>query len=99
MVSKAQKAINTFHFARNHRRQRRQQNLLSTPCRDLLDKGNACNSSVDRLLYVTAFAITAYEGTLERLSKPFNPLLGETFEWQSADGRTRLIAEQVGMQM
>ncbi|GAQ82863.1 hypothetical protein KFL_001270060 [Klebsormidium nitens] len=63
--------------------------------RDLLDKGNACESSVDRLLYVTAFAVTAYEGTLNRVSKPFNPLLGETFEWQSADGRTRLIAEQV----
>lgn len=64
-------------------------------CRDLLDKGNACASSVDRLLYVTAFAVTAYQGTLDRVSKPFNPLLGETFEWQSADGRTRLIAEQV----
>lgn len=41
---------------------------------------NIENDPVKRLLYIAAFAITSYSGTDKRISKPFNPLLGETFE-------------------
>lgn len=33
------------------------------------------------LQYVAAFAASSISSTVERLSKPFNPLLGETFEF------------------
>ena len=36
--------------------------------------------SVERLLWLSAFAISGYSGTVNRTSKPFNPLLGETYE-------------------
>ena len=35
---------------------------------------------IKRLLYVTAFAIAQYKCSDKRLNKPFNPVLGETFE-------------------
>lgn len=48
----------------------------------------------ERLLFVTAFVLASYHSALLRDSKPFNPLLGETFEW--ANDRFRFLAEQVG---
>jgi hypothetical protein len=45
-----------------------------------------------RLLYVACFAVGAYPSA-ERTYKPFNPILGETFELQR--GEMRYIAEQV----
>lgn len=48
-----------------------------------------------RLLYVACFAVGAYPSA-ERTYKPFNPILGETFELQR--GETRYIAEQVQSQ-
>ena len=47
----------------------------------------------ERLLYVTAFALSSYHGALLRDSKPFNPLLGETFEW--SNNQLRFLGEQV----
>lgn len=32
------------------------------------------------MLYVSAWAVSGYGGTVGRVTKPFNPLLGETFE-------------------
>jgi len=32
--------------------------------------------------YVAAFAVSALASQLNRLGKPFNPLLGETYEYQ-----------------
>ena len=32
------------------------------------------------MLYVSAWAVSGYGGTMGRVTKPFNPLLGETFE-------------------
>ncbi|KAH8582142.1 oxysterol binding [Cryptosporidium sp. chipmunk genotype I] len=60
---------------------------------DLLKK--ACNSkSVDeRVAYITVFASSAISSTFLRLSKPFNPLLGETFELTHRG--FKFIAEQV----
>ena len=46
-----------------------------------------------RLAYVACFAISTYTHTSLRLMKPFNPLLGETFELE-IDG-LRVISEQV----
>lgn len=46
-----------------------------------------------RLLFIAAFAITSYSGTDKRTSKPFNPLLGETFELITP--KYRYLSEQV----
>lgn len=46
-----------------------------------------------RLLYIAAFAITSYSGTDKRISKPFNPLLGETFELITP--KFKYLSEQV----
>lgn len=40
-----------------------------------------------------AFAVSALASNWERLGKPFNPLLGETYEYQNAD--FRIVCEQV----
>ncbi|MCP9258521.1 hypothetical protein DINM_001554 [Dirofilaria immitis] len=41
---------------------------------------------VDRIAYVTAFAVSNYSGMICRKQKPFNPLLGETFDYISNEG-------------
>ncbi|MCJ1471490.1 hypothetical protein MMC13_000129 [Lambiella insularis] len=62
---------------------------------------NATNrslSSVERLLYVAAFAVSAQASlrVKERaLRKPFNPMLGETFELVREDLGFRFMAEKV----
>eukprot|EP00210_Caulerpa_lentillifera_P008633 g8236.t1 len=60
---------------------------------DLLDKANSATEPMLRLAYVTAFAITPY-GAIERPWKPFNPILGETFELECGN-QVRFLAEQV----
>ncbi|CAI4210829.1 unnamed protein product [Parascedosporium putredinis] len=47
---------------------------------DLLDLAAERSDSIERLLYVSAFAASEYASTIGRVAKPFNPLLGETFE-------------------
>lgn len=39
-----------------------------------------CTAVYSFLQYVAAFAISANASNWDRLGKPFNPLLGETFE-------------------
>lgn len=51
--------------------------------------------SVERLLKVTAFAVSAYGSTVGRTAKPFNPLLGETFEFVCQEKGFRCIVEKV----
>lgn len=48
-----------------------------------------------RMQYVCAFAISATASNLDRVGKPFNPLLGETYELIREDLGFKLIAEQV----
>ncbi|XP_059473357.1 oxysterol-binding protein-related protein 2 isoform X3 [Neocloeon triangulifer] len=48
---------------------------------------------VDRMKYVAAFAVSALSSNWDRLGKPFNPLLGETYELERDD--FRVICEQV----
>jgi hypothetical protein len=59
----------------------------------LLSQAADQEDSLLRLLYVTGFCIAQYGGTQFRVSKPFNPLLGETFEMKSSNWK--FIAEQV----
>jgi len=62
---------------------------------ELLDKANHATDSVDRMLLVSAFFVSSYANA-ERTGKPFNPLLGETFELVDEErDNFRFIAEQV----
>ncbi|KAH3671222.1 hypothetical protein WICMUC_004739 [Wickerhamomyces mucosus] len=61
----------------------------------LLDQAATFEDSSLRLLYISAFAASAYSSTVDRVAKPFNPLLGETFEYSRPDFGFRYIAEQV----
>ncbi|MCJ8750117.1 hypothetical protein PDJAM_G00258730, partial [Pangasius djambal] len=47
---------------------------------ELLDRAAKCQSSLEQLCYVAAFTVSSYSTTVHRTGKPFNPLLGETFE-------------------
>ncbi|KAK4871789.1 hypothetical protein RN001_015913 [Aquatica leii] len=48
---------------------------------------------IARLQYVVGFAVSALASNWERLGKPFNPLLGETYELEREE--FRIICEQV----
>lgn len=55
------------------------------------------SNPVERMAWVAAFSISCYATTAVRMSKPFNPLLGETYECdRSEDYGWRSFAEQVG---
>lgn len=60
----------------------------------ILENAAIYNSSIDRLREITIFSITPYVSSIGRIFKPFNPLLGETFEFSHRG--FRFIAEQVG---
>ncbi|CAD5124716.1 DgyrCDS12979 [Dimorphilus gyrociliatus] len=60
---------------------------------DLLTKANESPDPTSRMEYVAAFAVSALSSNHERLAKPFNPLLGETYELVRPG--VRLTAEQV----
>ncbi|RMX53738.1 hypothetical protein pdam_00000317 [Pocillopora damicornis] len=63
---------------------------------DLLDKAAACETSTEQMCYVAAFTTSSYSTTAARTGKPFNPLLGETFEFdRTEDLGWRSLAEQV----
>jgi len=53
------------------------------------------DDSTLRMIYVATFAATEYSSTIDRIAKPFNPLLGETFEYARPDGNYRILVEQV----
>lgn len=48
-----------------------------------------------RMLNVAAFAVSGYASTEGRTCKPFNPLLGETYEADFPDKGIRFISEKV----
>ncbi|XP_070571665.1 oxysterol-binding protein 1-like isoform X2 [Ptychodera flava] len=63
---------------------------------ETLDKAAACEDSCEQLAYVAAFTVSSYANTTNRTGKPFNPLLGETYECDRTDDMGwRSIAEQV----
>mgnify|MGYP002620472240 CR=1 FL=1 len=62
---------------------------------ELLNKADECTDSCLRLAYCVAFGASAFYSSIGRLKKPFNPVLGETFEYLPVDGAFRFISEQV----
>ncbi|KAM0789557.1 hypothetical protein ACM66B_000368 [Microbotryomycetes sp. NB124-2] len=62
---------------------------------ECLDAAASDPDSTKRVAYVAAFAMSNYSSTIGRIAKPFNPMLGETFEYVSTDKKYRYISEQV----
>uniref|UniRef100_A0A060TAF0 ARAD1B06556p n=1 Tax=Blastobotrys adeninivorans TaxID=409370 RepID=A0A060TAF0_BLAAD len=63
---------------------------------DILDEAAKCLDDPGlRMAHVAAFTASSYSSTINRIAKPFNPLLGETFEYSRPDKGYRLFAEQV----
>jgi hypothetical protein len=63
---------------------------------ELLDAAAAAPPrSVERLLLVTAFAVSGYSSADRRLFKPFNPLERETYEYVAPERGVRFLAEKV----
>ncbi|KAL7414222.1 Oxysterol-binding protein-domain-containing protein [Mrakia frigida] len=62
---------------------------------ECLDAASAEPDSLKRLAYVAAFAMSNYSSTSGRIAKPFNPMLGETFEYARLDKKFRYVSEQV----
>ncbi|KAJ6938109.1 oxysterol-binding protein-related protein 1C-like [Populus alba x Populus x berolinensis] len=52
-------------------------------------------NSLMRILNVAAFAVSGYASTEGRVCKPFNPLLGETYEANYPDKGLRFFSEKV----
>lgn len=61
----------------------------------ILDKANQSTDSCLRLAYASAFAVSAFYSTIGRMKKPFNPVLGETFEYLPLDNSFKFVSEQV----
>uniref|UniRef100_A0A672U977 Oxysterol-binding protein n=1 Tax=Strigops habroptila TaxID=2489341 RepID=A0A672U977_STRHB len=76
-------------------------NTLQRLCEELeysalLDRASRARDPRQRMVYVAAFAVSAYASTYYRAgSKPFNPVLGETYECVRPDRGFRFISEQV----
>ena len=64
----------------------------------VLDQAAQCEDSLKQMAYVAAFSVSGHTNAGIRLSKPFNSLLGETFEYDDTGGKRgfRALAEQVG---
>ncbi|XP_034042047.1 oxysterol-binding protein-related protein 6 isoform X2 [Thalassophryne amazonica] len=76
-------------------------NTLQRMCEELeysevLDKAADTEDPFERMVLVAAFAVSGYSSTYYRAgSKPFNPLLGETYECIREDKGFRFFSEQV----
>jgi hypothetical protein len=65
---------------------------------DILDVASLCTDSCEQMAHVAAFTVSSYATTSNRTGKPFNPLLGETYECDRMDDLGwRAISEQVCM--
>lgn len=76
-------------------------NVLQRLCEELeycelLDMAATVNDPCQRMLIMAAFAVSAYSSSSYRAGhKPFNPLLGETYECDREDKGFKFISEQV----
>lgn len=76
-------------------------NVLQRLCEELeyselLDKASVIEDDCQRMLQIAAFAVSSYSSAYYRAGhKPFNPLLGETFECIREDKGFKFISEQV----
>ena len=63
---------------------------------NILTQAASLTDSTERLAYVGAFSVSSYASTSYRVVKPFNPLLGETYELdRRAEMGWRGFCEQV----
>uniref|UniRef100_A0A8C6WXJ4 Oxysterol-binding protein n=1 Tax=Neogobius melanostomus TaxID=47308 RepID=A0A8C6WXJ4_9GOBI len=63
---------------------------------ELLDRAARCESSLEQMCLVSAFSVSSYSTTAHRTAKPFNPLLGETYELDRLQEHGyRSVCEQV----
>ncbi|KAI6187909.1 Oxysterol-binding protein [Aphelenchoides besseyi] len=63
---------------------------------DLLDYAAELTDTCEQMCYIAAFSTSCYSTTGNRTTKPFNPLLGETFECdRTADRGWWSLTEQV----
>uniref|UniRef100_A0A6I8N414 Oxysterol-binding protein n=1 Tax=Ornithorhynchus anatinus TaxID=9258 RepID=A0A6I8N414_ORNAN len=63
---------------------------------ELLDKASETDDAYERMVLIAAFAVSGYCSTYFRAgSKPFNPVLGETYECIREDKGFRFFSEQV----
>ncbi|MEE6489772.1 hypothetical protein FKM82_015675 [Ascaphus truei] len=63
---------------------------------ELLDKAAEMDDPHERMALIAAFAVSGYAATYYRAgSKPFNPVLGETYECIREDKGFRFFSEQV----
>ncbi|EDV94495.1 oxysterol-binding protein 1 [Drosophila grimshawi] len=63
---------------------------------EILDTAAACTDECEQLAHLAAFTVSAYATAASRINKPFNPLLGETYECDRTDDLGwRCLAEQV----
>mmetsp|Transcript_11385 Transcript_11385/g.19976 ORF Transcript_11385/g.19976 Transcript_11385/m.19976 type:complete len:456 (-) Transcript_11385:826-2193(-) len=60
---------------------------------ELLDTADKCEDKHERFAWLAAYCVSPF-GSAERAWKPFNPLLGETFEVEGKNG-VHYLAEQV----
>ncbi|KAJ2754766.1 Oxysterol-binding protein 3, partial [Coemansia sp. BCRC 34490] len=76
-------------------------NALQALCEELmygrlLQRADEMNDSLDRLMNVAAFAISTLSSKKHRAErKPFNPLLGETYEMVEPRSGFRFVSEKV----
>lgn len=61
----------------------------------LINRACSLSDSIDRMQAVAAFAVSAVASQWDRTGKPFNPLLGETYELIREEQGFRLVSEQV----
>ncbi len=65
---------------------------------ELLDKAARCENSLEQMCLVAAFSVSSYSTTVHRTAKPFNPLLGETYELDRLEEfGYRSLCEQVSV--
>ncbi|THH03314.1 hypothetical protein EW145_g6356 [Phellinidium pouzarii] len=62
---------------------------------ECLDAASVEPDPLKRIAFVAAFAMSNYSSTIGRIAKPFNPMLGETFEYVRLDKHYRYMSEQV----
>ena len=65
---------------------------------DVLNGAVKLKASCEQICHVAAFASSSYASTVYRTGKPFNPLLGETFECdRRCEMGWRSLTEQVSV--
>uniref|UniRef100_A0A7N5ZZU1 Oxysterol-binding protein n=1 Tax=Anabas testudineus TaxID=64144 RepID=A0A7N5ZZU1_ANATE len=63
---------------------------------ELLDRAASTQDPFERMVYIATFVVSGYASSYYRTGgKPFNPVLGETYECDRPDKGFRFIAEQV----